>query len=166
MPSAVRLGILPLVVCPLLLGAVALAGPLFGLDFGLGALGTLSDARAQNDQLDRCNRAARDRLKRKQAVTEEVLDRQTTLLQGAAAFRRIDEDTEAEIAGTEPRRNDAPPDRDMCLTVLLWVRAELANAPNSSVLTELEAEFVRLFKQAPNYQNPAPRAAEAATTGA
>jgi hypothetical protein len=46
--------------------------------------------------------------------------------------------------------------------VLIWVRAELNNAPDPSVLTELEAEFVRLFGEAPNYPDTVRVATEAA----
>jgi hypothetical protein len=158
MPSAVRLCVLALVGCVLLLCAAALARPLFGLDPGLGALSTLADTQARGDELDRRNRAGEERVKRKQAVTEEVLARHLTLLQAAAAFRQIDEDAAAEVAGTEPRRNDGPTDRDFCRQVLLWVRGELNAIPDPSLLAELEAEFVRLFGEAPNYLDTAPAA--------
>jgi hypothetical protein len=156
MPSAVRLCLLALLGCALLLGAAALTRPLFGLDLGLGALGTLAAAQERNDRLARQNRAGEERLKRKQAVTESVLDRRVTLLEAAAAFRQIDEDIEAELASTEPRRNDAPPDRELCQQVLLWVRGERNHPHDPSLLAELESEYVRLFGEAPNYHAPAP----------
>jgi hypothetical protein len=79
------------------------------------------------------------------------LSRRQNLLEAAAAFRRLHEETWDDINGFGELPGEDLSDPAMCRCVLVWVRSEVNHltAGAADVLTELEAEFVRLFGQPP-----------------
>jgi hypothetical protein len=148
MTACLRLGFLTVLAGVLLCVGLALARPLFGWDGGLDALVELTNSKQRERKLDRANRAVQERNAGKQRVFKEVTARRLTLHQAAAGFRRIHEETWAEINCFDEKAPEDLSDRAMCRAVLTWVRGNPVGQPDDvPLLRELEAEYVRLFGQ-------------------
>ena len=150
MTPCLRLGASASVAVVFVLGGTGLAGLCTDFGGGLAALRELSRGHEERQRLDRQSRALIDRNKGKERVVGQVLARRLTLLQAAAEFRRLHEET----------REDADPvclgwgedlsDEALCCNVLTWVDGEGADDPRrASVLPALKAEFAAHFHHAP-----------------
>jgi hypothetical protein len=148
MATLCRCGLLAALACVLLCGGLTVARSLFGCGCSPADVVELCRLQERDRKLDRANRAAQERYARKRDVLADVLARRLTLLQAAGAFRRIHEETWEEFNCFDEKQVEDRSDRAMCRLVIAWVRSELLDTHgDTSLLWELEAEFVRMFGQ-------------------
>jgi hypothetical protein len=123
-----------------------------GLDLGLDQFAELARAQELQEVLVRRNQQLCARSTAKQHVTDEVLGRRLTLLEGAAAFRRIDESTTD--ADSAPHEWDDLSDEGVCRNLLNWVKCQtIDEGRGEDRLRELEAEYAEHFHHAPDLDN-------------
>jgi hypothetical protein len=147
MPTPARALALFAVAAALLCGAAALARLCLGLDLGQGDLAQLCRDQERSAALLRRDRALQERIAAKDIVIGRVLGRRLTLLQAAAAFRRIHERFPPEGPP------DDPSEEGLCRQVLGWVRTAVLTDPgrDPAVLADLEAEYADRFGHPPRY---------------
>jgi hypothetical protein len=149
MPLLSRLGVYLALGCVLLSGAGAVAQ----WGFGYGPNDWAELLRGQ----EHCARLAveiqtyQERNRRKQSITDQVLTRRLTLLEAAAAFRRVHQETWEDVNCLGERSPEDLCDEAMCRCVLYWARSAVLDGADSAlpVLTDLEDEFIRLFHCSP-----------------
>ncbi len=152
MTPFLRLGASASVAVVLVLGGTGLAGLCTGFDGGLGALRDLARNDEQRERLRRQSRALLERNKGKERVVEQVLARRLTLLQAAAEFRRLHEETRADADPVCLGWGEDLSDEALCCNVLVWADGHAASADDprrESVLSALKAEFVAHFRHPP-----------------
>jgi hypothetical protein len=149
MPTPIRLGASLSAAAALLLGAGGLARCWFGYDCGADALAGLSQERERRHRLDRVSQALVERNRAKEEVISELLAGRLTLVEAAAAFRRIHERTRDETGCYAEADPADLSDEGLCRNVLCWARMGLADSPRrEEVLDRLNRDFEALFPQA------------------
>jgi hypothetical protein len=146
MPTPARALALSALALALLCGAAALARLCLGLDLGQGDLAWLCRERERSAALRRRDGVMQERVAAKEAVIGQVLGRRLTLLQAAAAFRRVHERFPPEGPPDDPSDEEG-----LCRQVLRWVETGTLTDPgrDPAVLAELEAEFADRFGHPP-----------------
>jgi hypothetical protein len=153
MPTLSRLLVPSVCALALLAGAAGVAHCLFDDVFGLKSLGRLLREQERDENIRAADRAALARNGAKEQVIHEVLARRLTLLEAAAAFRRIHQETWDDLRRAGLRSPEDLSDEAMCGNVLYWIKGSLVPpvGPNADAafLAEMEDEYVRRFGHAP-----------------